>query len=787
MKLLIITNLFPNAAEPRRGLFNRQQAAELATRCDVTVVAPVVWTPRSAVPRQERIDGLDVHHPRYLVIPWLSRPINWLLLSWGLQRTVRRLHQQRRFDRLLATWAYPDVVAASRLARALKIPLVAKLHGSDINELAAGPWRRRLVAGALQRAARVIAVSSPLKAKTEALGVPAERIDVISNGVDAGLFAPRDKAACRRQLGLPVDGPLILFVGNLVPVKGLDDLLEAVRRAHAREGAKPFTLAVVGDGPLRAELQRRAQSVWLRGRVVLAGAKPHEEIPVWLGACDALCLPSLNEGCPNVVIEALASGRPVVGTRTGGIPELVLDGETGVLVPVCDPDGLALGLLKALTTAWDPERIRRSAVGRGWGANAEAMFQALEAAGTQMTVLHVLRYSIPNMSGYTVRSQAVIEGQRALGVRPVVVTSARHEAGAARELLNGIPYYRCQPSSNPFVRWLQTRPPLVRDVATMAQLYDRILRVARREGAQLIHAHSPVFCGLPVLAAARRLRCPVVYEVRALWEDAAVDQEKTAEGGLFYALMRRLETFVLNGVDRIIVICEGLKRDIIQRGIPAARIVVVPNGVHVESFSPMAAPLHLLKRHGTNGHRVIGFIGSFFRFEGLETLLEAVPALRARDPSIMVLVVGDGEHGASLKRLAADRGLLDSAVVFTGRVPHDDVPGYYAAMDVLVYPRISRRITELVTPLKPLEAMALGKAVVASDVGGLRELVEDQATGLLFRAGDPADLAEKCLRLLGDPALARRLGKGARRFVERERDWKPICQKPVALYRELVG
>ncbi len=791
MKLLIITNLYPNAAEPRRGLFNRQQVAELAKRCSVTVVAPVPWmpgplrrltshAPAAAIPSRERIDGIEVHHPRHLVIPWLTRPFNWLLLWWGLRPTVQRLHRQHRFDRMLATWAYPDVVAASRLAAALGIPLVAKLHGSDINELAGGPWRRRLIAAALRSAARVIAVSSSLKAKTEALGVPAHRIEVIPNGVDADVFAPRDRAECRRRLGLPVDEPFVLFIGNLVPVKGLDDLLEAMWRCRAQEAAKPFRLVLIGDGPLRAEIQRRADSVGLRGRVVLAGAKPHEEIPVWLGACDALCLPSINEGCPNVVIEALASGRPVIGTRTGGIPDLVRDGDTGVLVPVRDPDALASGLLKALRTPWDAERIHRSASGRGWGANADDLFRVLQTAGTELTVLHVLRYSIPNMSGYTVRSQALIEGQRAFGVRPVVVTSTRHEAATDRETLNGVPYYRCRQSANPL-----GRVPVVGELAAMAQLRRRIISIGRAEGADVIHAHSPAMCGLPGLLAARRLRRPFIYEVRALWEDAAVDQDKTTEGSLKYRLSRLLETFVLRRADRIVVICDGLKQELVRRGLPAEKIAITPNGVDTAQFQPLAGKDQgILDRYALGGSKVIGFIGSFFQFEGLESLLRAVPLMLRRDPQIKVLIVGTGEQEAALRALA-QAAHLNGSVIFTGRVPHHEVPAYYSVMDALVYPRLSRRITELVTPLKPLEAMAFGRPVVASDVGGLRELVSHGKTGLLFKAEDLEALAATCVQAVTDRALAATLARQGRAYVEQEREWRAICRRAADLYRTM--
>ncbi len=801
MRVLIITNLFPNAVQPQRGLFNKQQAVGLARACPVTVVAPVVWVPKIAkifkhpwaslahVPAHETIEGIEVYHPRYLAIPVLSRPFNGLLYFLGIRGIVRRLETTFRFDRILATWAYPDVVASTWIAQQHRVPIIARLHGSDVHVYANGPWRRRAVRAALQRCHAVIAVSEAMQAELVRWGIPARKIAVIPNGVDEERFTMQDRAACRRALELPMDGQVVLFVGNLVPVKGTAFLVDAFHR-YVKASREPVTLAIVGDGPDAPSLRRQVAALGLQQMVRFPGARSHEEIAQWLNAADVLCLSSVSEGCPNVVLEALACGTPVVGTRIGGVPERIRDGDNGYLAPPQDAAGLARALARALSTTWDRVRIQASVAGDSWSANVRRVADLLEQAGSHagaLTALHVLRYSMPNMSGYTIRSQALIEGQQALGVCPVVVTSTRHEAAADLETINGIRYYRCHVFSHPVVRWLQTDVPLVRTLLTMAQLFARIVEVARTEGAQLIHAHSPVMCGFPAWLAARRLRVPFVYEVRALWEDAAVDQEKTTEGSLAYRLSRWLETVVLRRADRIFVICDGLKRELIARGLPAPRIVLSLNGVNPDAFAPLTGKdPRVMQRYGLQGRNVIGFIGSFFQFEGLECLLRAVPALIRRDPSIRVMIVGGGEREQDLRRLAETAG-LNGTVIFTGRVPHDEINAYYSVMDALVYPRLSRRITELVTPLKPLEAMALGRPVVASDVGGLKELVTDGETGVLFRAGDPDALAEACLRLVHDPVLAARLVEQARAFVQQERTWRTVCKGNVKLYGELLG
>ena len=283
----------------------------------------------------------------------------------------------------------------------------------------------------------------------------------------------------------------------------------------------------------------------------------------------------------------------------------------------------------------------------------------------------------------------------------------------------------------------------------------------------------------PRCAWARALGIPVVYEVRAFWEDAAVDHGTTSEGSLRYRLTRRLETHALRQAAHVFTICEGLRSDIAARGIPADKITVIPNAVDIQSFEPGGTPDEALKaRLGLAGATVLGFIGSFYAYEGLDLLLAALPALLQRRPDVRVLLVGGGPQEAALKAQAQQLGVADK-VVFTGRVPHAEVQRYYDLVDVLAYPRHSMRLTELVTPLKPLEAMAQGRLLVASDVGGHKELIRDGQTGVLFRAGSADALATAVLGLLERRDDWPALRAAGRRFVETERNWA----RSVAHYR----
>lgn len=389
-----------------------------------------------------------------------------------------------------------------------------------------------------------------------------------------------------------------------------------------------------------------------------------------------------------------------------------------------------------------------------------------------MRILHVFDHSIPLHSGYTFRSAAILREQRALGWETFHLTSPKQgKVAVAEEEVDGLHFFR-----TPAVT---ADTPVIREVALMRALQARIGEVAARLRPDVIHAHSPVLNALPALRAGRRLGIPVVYEIRAFWEDAAVDHGTTREHSLRYRLTHALETWALRRVGHVFTICEGLRADIVARGIPAERVTVIPNAVDIESFQLSGEPDAALKaRLGLDGRTVIGFVGSFYAYEGLDLLLDAVPALLARQPDLRVLLVGGGPQEANLKAQASRLGIADR-VIFTGRVPHGEVSRYYDLIDLLAYPRHSMRLTELVTPLKPLEAMAQGRVFVASDVGGHKELVRDGVTGRLFRAGSAAALSEAVGGMLAQRGQWGDYRAAGRRFVESERNWR----NSVAAYR----
>jgi PEP-CTERM/exosortase A-associated glycosyltransferase len=397
-------------------------------------------------------------------------------------------------------------------------------------------------------------------------------------------------------------------------------------------------------------------------------------------------------------------------------------------------------------------------------------------------ILHVLDHSIPLHSGYTFRTRSILEQQRALGWQTEHLTSSKHTAPSeAVEEVDGLRFFRTAAGGGP-----ASRLPVLNQVAVIRDLKRRLAEVARETAPDLIHAHSPALNGVAAVGVGRDAGLPVVYEVRAFWEDAAVDLGTSRPGGLRYRLTRAMETWVLRRAAAVTTICEGLRHDIVRRGIPEEKVTVIPNAVDVSRFRLLAERDAALEAElGLAGKRVLGFIGSFYSYEGLALLVDAMPAMLREAPGIRLLLVGGGNEAERLRRQAGELGVAD-AVAFTGRVPHDQVERYYTLCDAMVYPRLSIRLTELVTPLKPLEAMAQGKIVVASDVGGHRELIRPGETGVLFRAGDKESLAAAVLELVAHEERWPALRAAGRRFVEQERSWAASVMRYAPVYEGLL-
>lgn len=395
-------------------------------------------------------------------------------------------------------------------------------------------------------------------------------------------------------------------------------------------------------------------------------------------------------------------------------------------------------------------------------------------------VLHVLDHSLPLHSGYTFRTRAILKAQQAAGLEVRGITGQRHLAdGPACEEADGILFHRTPGTAS--------GPPAIREWREIKQLTDAIERLCDEWQPDILHAHSPALCGQAAMRVARRRGLPYVYEIRAFWEDAAVSNGTGQEGNLKYRLTRSLENHVVARADAVVTICQGLKDDLVARGTDPARIFISPNGVDLSLFGAIPSrDAALAAQLGIAAGPVIGFVGSFYDYEGLDDLIAAMPALVAAQPLARLLLVGGGPREASL-RAQAKASPVAAAIQFVGRVPHEEVERYYGLMDIMAYPRKASRLTELVTPLKPLEAMAQGKLVAASDVGGHRELISDGVTGTLFAPDNPAACAAALAALLGERDHWEPRISAGRAHVAANHDWAKNIDRYLPVYQTLLA
>ncbi|MEW6990605.1 TIGR04063 family PEP-CTERM/XrtA system glycosyltransferase [Colwelliaceae bacterium 6441] len=400
-----------------------------------------------------------------------------------------------------------------------------------------------------------------------------------------------------------------------------------------------------------------------------------------------------------------------------------------------------------------------------------------------MKVLHVLDHSIPLHSGYTFRTRSILKKQHELGIQTCHVTSPKHGNEQEEiEEVDGLTFYRSAPISG-----VMSKLPLLNQMSYIAPMVKRILDVIEIEKPDVIHAHSPSLNGLAALKAGRKSGLPVVYEIRAFWEDAAVDHGTCKENDLRYRLTRKMETHVVKHANAVTTICEGLRKDLIGRGFDDSKFTVIPNAVNVEHFDVITEKDQQLQQElNLTGKTVLGFLGSFYAYEGLDLTVKALAEVVKQRQDIHLLLVGGGPQEANLKAQVAELGLVEY-VTFTGRVPHNVVGRYYSLVDLLVYPRKSMRLTELVTPLKPLEAMAQGKLLLASDVGGHHELITDMSNGYLFKADNVDEMVRKINQVLSEKEHWPDIIAEGRRFVEQVRNWRNSVENYIPVYESLTG
>lgn len=394
-------------------------------------------------------------------------------------------------------------------------------------------------------------------------------------------------------------------------------------------------------------------------------------------------------------------------------------------------------------------------------------------------ISHILDHSLPEQSGYASRSHSILVALARAGLSVEAVTGPKHERNeSVQDCIDEIKYTRTTLPESTAVHGVTGQ------LRTVSAMRNSIRTLIAERDIGLLHAHSPCLNGL----ASMGLGVPVLYEMRSSWEDAAVAVGITTAGSIRYRLSRQLETFVARRANAIVVICHGLKRDLEQRGIQPDKISVVPNALPESLFDlPSQESIDSVRQeHALQGAFVVGFFGSFFDWEGVGSLIRSFPQVLSAISSARLLLAGSGRQDDMLRTLTHELG-LDSQVIFAGRVSADQIPSYYGVADVMAFPRVSDRLTEMVTPLKPLESMAQETLVVASDVGGHKELIRHRETGFLFPAGNDGALAGALIEAHNARDANRNIIEAAKSWVDCERRWSVICRRYIPIYENLLG
>lgn len=404
-------------------------------------------------------------------------------------------------------------------------------------------------------------------------------------------------------------------------------------------------------------------------------------------------------------------------------------------------------------------------------------------------VLHVLEYSVPNLVGYTIRSKYIVDNQCHEAIEPVVITSPlQGKTGfpfQQFEEIDSIRYYRTGEFNK--LNMTEALPlRLLRRYQYTKAYLKAIKWVARKEKAQIIHSHSSYLNGIRANKAARILGIPSVYEVRGLWQDTATVNVDTNPMHWKYRFVDYMDRKAMLGADRVVTISRQLRDELIQKGVPENRLFIVPNGVDTQIFRPRKKHSKIVEHYKLGKKVVFGFIGSIRRIEGLSLFLENLSKIIGKTKNICFMMVGDGDEVENLKKITRENNLQEY-VIFTGQVDHSKILDYYSAIDIALYPRIDAKVNHKVTPLKILEAMAMEKVVVASDVGGLKELIDDDNNGLLFQVDDGDHLVKRCMDLIENPSLLNTIGKKARAWAVRERDWRKVIKLYNEVYSDLTS
>jgi glycosyltransferase involved in cell wall biosynthesis len=773
MLIAVVTPLFPTASEPYRGWPIFKTVERLLNHADVRVICPNAAYP---VAREKHSSArFDVGLPdpetavravyfEYPAIPLATRPWNAGVCARHLYPHLARL----RPDLVLNYWLHPEGTAALRVARSLGIPAILAARGSDLSRI---PDRLtgRAISKTLRGADFVLTVSREMREHAIRLGVSPEKSAAILNGCDTAIFHYRDRDEARHELKLPGDSRIVLYVGRFAWAKGLIELLHAF--APLAASSPNYRLACAGSGPLRGEMERVARSLGIHDRLLLPGDQNRRQVAAWMAASDVFCLPSYSEGCPNVVIEAVNSGCPVVASNVGGTSEVV-NSDCSILVPPADTISLAAALRDAFSRNWDRHKIASMYL-RSWETVARETYEKCEQVLKPVTKIkprafrsRALRITL--VTSYFPTSKDTYKGHSAFrtfqhlcnlaDVKAIVPLPAYPSARALFQKTERLdPDYRPAGIETTYFRYpairLLTRP------VTGFYCLRRLLPLLRATCPDVILNYWLYPDGFAAVGAGRILGIPAIV------------------GPIGSDLCRITDPFTLHNVKRtlarasgVITVSEDLRKRAIAMGARPEDVTTVLNGCDGSIFYPGNREDARREAGFSESGRLVLFVGALLKTKGLAELLEAYVGLLRTEPDVWLAVIGDGDYRPAFERAAAAGGVRER-ILMLGRLPSERVGTWMRAADVFCLPSYSEGCPNVV-----LESLSCGCPIVATSVGGIPEICDDRSS-LLVPARDAKSLCVALETSLAKPWDRNSIGYSFHRSWEKvARETYEVCR-----------
>lgn len=781
IKVLALSYLFPNQENQGYGVFvfNRLQAVK--KYCDVRVIAPQQWfpflnhlrrTPGSKCAKSYvKYKGMDVFYPHFLSIPKYMKWLDFVFYFFSILPAVFYLRYREKydFDVIDVHWTYPDILAGYLLARIYRKKFIATIRGKEALCLNETGGRRWILNYCLKKANAVICLSSELKKLVHEVGVDPSKIQVIHNGIDPDTFYYVDKKTARSELSLPVDKTIIISVGSLIRRKGHHVLIELMPDISAE---KDIDLYIIGginpEGDYSSELKQLIADKQITN-VHFVDSVDQRHLPYWYAAADLFCLATSGEGCPNVVLESMACGCPVVVSDVGAVADIVRVPQDGLIVEINGWDWKEKIAL-ALGRSWDRKEIAARMATMDWDSCAKKVvkqYDHVHMASTQSKISDQLKIIYHHRTlgdgAEGIHIREMVAAFRSLGHQVKVIGPMGEtvpEKGEGRGLLSKIK---------------SVLPNCIFELCEIgysAYSFIQLSWLIYNEKPDFIYDRYITF-NVGCVLAAKIQKTPLFLEVNA---PLALERSEQPDERLYLKKIAfAMELWACSNAFKTIVVSTPLKEYLVSQGVSESHIVVMPNGVNTKKFYSHEKNQQLAHQLGIlDNVTVIGFTGVLRHWHGLEMLIEAFSHIVTTEHETMLVIVGDGpirtELDGQINRLG-----LNEKVIITGRIAYDDVPKYVNLFDIAVSPKA----TFYASPMKVVEYMALGKAVVVPDSLNFKDVIDDKINGVVFSLKDSEALQAALEEMITNVQKRKKIGQAALLKVNERLNWicnaKDVC------------